>query len=186
MRALLAGLGALVTGLLLVVAAPAPAYACSCVTQSPRQFVDGADLIATATVLEVDRPGRLPLLGAGDTTTYRVRISDVYKGRAHEIVEVESASSGASCGLEGIVGGRRYVFFLQRSGDSLRGSLCGGTGNVSIATVSRLLDPVADQPVAGGPATGSGHDQRLVYAGAAGAVLLAGAVWLRRRRSSGS
>lgn len=174
---------ALLGGLALVAVGSGPAYACSCASQTPEQYVEGADVIVTGTVVSVDRG----TLGSADDATYVVEVDRVYRGEAGPKVEFRSEASGAACGLEGIETGTREAFFLQGTETGLRAGLCGGTGNVT----ERQLDALVGQPdpplAESDLYAPSEHNPWLVVgstaaAGIAAVVLL---VWGRRRRVSG-
>ena len=104
------------------------ALACSCVGLTPAQAVADADVVLRGTVTDVALPSRLRLSSSADPATYTVTVAQVFKGTAAATTFVQSAVSGASCGLEGIEPGREYVLFATARGDGLWASLCGGTG----------------------------------------------------------
>jgi hypothetical protein len=181
-------LAALVGALAIVVAAPGPASACSCVQGSPKEYAGWADVVLVGTLRHVDE-GRTE-------HTYTFAVDRVLAGEAAPVVAVRSAASGASCGLEGLVEGGRYVVFAERSGAAdLAANLCGGTAPADagyLAEVEGVTGPgtapaydstpavtlsgaaVQEQPGAAAP-----------FALAAGGVfvLLTGALWLRFLRS---
>ena len=84
-----------------------------------------ADVVLHGTVTDVDLPSRLSSSAA--PATYTVAVARVLKGEAAATTFVQSAASGASCGLEGIEPGRDYVLFAQDRGGDLWAGLCGGT-----------------------------------------------------------
>lgn len=143
LRLLLAGLVA-AAGLLLV--APAPAQACSCVTADPQQFTRWADVIFTGTLLERTPPPERELMSSGDPATHLFEVDEVYKGEVGSKAEVLSAVSGASCGLEGMQEGTRYVVFAGNQNiegeptDAWWASLCGGTAPASDSYVASVAD----------------------------------------------
>jgi hypothetical protein len=166
-----------------VLLAPAPAFACSCAGQTPAEYVDGTDVVVSGRVLD-HREARWRPWG-GTPSTYLVAAETVWRGEVTERFEVVGGVSGDTCAMEGIEVDRRYVFFLHRKGDELHGSLCGGTGNVSARQVDRLLDPVAEQPVRGGPTWTGGFALGTDLAAAGGAALVAalGVMGWRVRRA---
>jgi hypothetical protein len=142
---------------LLVLAAPAPhAAACSCVVAEPSDFVEWADTIFVGTLVDIAPPPERPIMSSADPATYRFEVTDVLEGEPRESTEVQSAQSGASCGLELMEVGTRYVVFASRDqGDGkhvgLSANLCGGTAPVDgalLAEVERLTGP--DSPPAPG------------------------------------
>ena len=170
MTALRTLLAALVAATGLVLAAPAPAFACSCASAGPAQYVKWADLVVVGEVTGITPPPEREVMSSGDPATYAVAVDRVLSGRAGSTLEVRSAVSGASCGLEGIEVGRAYVVFATHqdvAGGSTRelwASLCGGTGPASpsyVAAVAAVTGegepPEQDDPAATGAPDGSGR-----------------------------
>jgi hypothetical protein len=68
----------------------------------------------------------------------------VLKGASGPQAQIRSASGGASCGLEGMEPGRRYVFFAGHSTvegkptDVLWANLCGGTAPATPALLAEV------------------------------------------------
>jgi hypothetical protein len=192
-----------VAGLVLV--APAPAFACSCVGGSAAQFVEWADVVVVGEVTGITPPPQREVMSSGDPATYDVAVDRVLAGKAGETVEVLSAVSGASCGLEGIEVGREYVIFAayQDIGGEptkeLWASLCGGTAPASgsfvadVEAVTGSGSPPEPAPIAAGPASTdrssapSGGVPGWAWAGGglAVAAVVAGALLARRRTSGG-
>jgi hypothetical protein len=111
-----------------VLVVPSAAYACSCVAAGAGYFARHADLVLVGTVEDRDERHPLwPLSSSGDPVAYRVSVERVYQGRVGRVALIESAVSGASCGIDVEVG-RDYLVYAdrQRSRD-LSASLCGGT-----------------------------------------------------------
>ena len=129
MRILRALLVSVLGALSLVVLTPAPSYACSCASADPQQFVGWADVVVTGTVRGTAQ--------ADQTAAYLLDVDRVYQGSSGPVLEVLSPASGASCGLEGVVEGGRYVVFAAaetvdgRPSDALWSNLCGGTAPAS-------------------------------------------------------
>jgi hypothetical protein len=162
-----------------VLALPGTAHACSCVPADPRQLVDRADAVVWAEVRDV----RSPADGTGQAH-YLLDVETVYKGEVTERVQVDSAASGAACGLEDIRADRRYVFFLRGAGSRYTADLCGGTGRAVDRAELRSLAGTAE-PEAGGPTRlpPSPYSWAGVGAGALGGVLGMLLAW---RRGGGS
>ena len=118
-------LASLLAGVGLVVLGPSPAMACSCVEADTRAHVRWADTVFEATVTDIDDPPLRGIVSSGDPRTYHVDVETVFAGEPDD--EVRSAMSGASCGLEGLAEGERYVFFADATKDGQWASLCGGT-----------------------------------------------------------
>lgn len=127
---------ALLAGAGLVILAPSPAMACSCVPAGTGQPVRWADAVFEATVTDVDEPPLRGLVSSTDPRTYHVEVQTVFEGEPAD--EVRSAMSGASCGLEGVSEGDRYVFFATTETDGLWTSLCSGTAPGTDRLVRRV------------------------------------------------
>lgn len=176
-RLLLAGvLGALP---LVVVTGPA-AFACSCVEGDTAQHVDGATVVFTGTATDKEPPPQRPVMSSGDPVTYTFDAERAFKGDVPPSVPVLTAMSGASCGLEGVRLGQRYVVFAsQDPGGDLWASLCGGTAPWSADLEAQVVS-VAGPGEPDAPAAELGS-LALPVALASGLVLvlLAAALWLR-------
>lgn len=210
MRTLRLLLGSLLAGVLgalsLVVLTASPSFACSCAAAGTEQYVDGASVVLTGTVTDTEPPPKRPVMSSGDPVTYTVDVEQWFKGEGSGPVEVLSAMDGASCGLEGVRAGERYVVFASESRDGeLWASLCGGTApwsadleaDVVAATgpgapsddTDDTADPpgvvttgaeTAESPEADPPAAKGGFlAAPVALAAGAGLVLLAGLLWLR-------
>lgn len=180
----------------LVVGAASPGFACSCASQRTADHVALADLVFIGTLVDIGEPTRGAVVSSSDPVAHTVAVEAVHRGDVGEVVVVESASSGASCGLEGLVLDRRYVVFADAEEGRLTATSCGGTAAASprlVRALERLTGPPSApgrSPVApgvvrtgGDPSPGSGRADTLVWS-AGGAVVLAaaGALALRRRR----
>ena len=185
-------------GMLLV---PTSAHACSCVSADPRDFARWADVVLVGTVRDrdVDRPF-WGLTGDPGQVTYGVAVDRVLKGTAGTPVFVESAVSGATCGVDLSVG-QTYLLYAEQSRDGgLSANLCGGTDDATPASVHNaesLLGPASPPETPGGtrsdasgPSAPGGPETpvRWLASGAAltGSLLVAAVlgVLLRRRRST--
>lgn len=211
MRTLRLLLGSLLAGVLgalsLVVLTASPSFACSCAAAGTAQYVDGASVVLTGTVTDTEPPPKRPVMSSGDPVTYTVDVEEWFKGERSDPVEVLSAMDGASCGLEGVRAGQRYVVFASESRDGeLWASLCGGTapwsadleadvvaatgpGAPSADDTDDTADPpgvvtagveTAESPEADPPAAKGGFIAvPVAIAAGAGLVLLAGLLWMR-------
>ena len=119
-------LAALLTAAGLVLLTPASAHACSCVGGDVAAYADRADVVFTGTLVEVTPPPERLFWSSGDPATYSFDVDRVHQGEVGPSTEVRSAVSGASCGLEGMQTGSRYVVFATLD-DGLWANLCGGT-----------------------------------------------------------
>jgi hypothetical protein len=124
----------------LVLLSPASAQACSCVGGDTTTYAGWADVVFTGTLVEMTPPPDRPISSSGDPATYSFDVDRVHQGHLGPAAEVRTAVSGASCGLEGMRSGSRYVVFATRD-DGLWANLCGGTRLLRPA-VARQLDRV--------------------------------------------
>jgi len=97
-------------------AAVEPARACSCVPPDPWSYLERADgaFVGRLVSRRESGEGRAVLVFS---------VERAVKGKIGAMVEVETASSGAACGIETSVG-RRIGLFLVREGDGWFGHLC--------------------------------------------------------------
>jgi hypothetical protein len=199
MRLLRLLLATAVGALTLVVVTGAPSFACSCVTSGTRDFVDRAEVVLTGTVTDVAPPPERAVMSSMDPRTYTVAVDGVLKGAAGGSVTVLSPMSGASCGLEGVREGRRYVVFAShqsmtgRDEEHLWANLCGGTAPATPAFVTEVeaVTGAGTEPAEDGPAYSSDLEVTfdepeggfvavpVALAAGAGLLLLAGSLWVR-------
>ena len=137
LRLLLAGL---VAGCGLVLVTPVASQACSCVPGTPRDHVDWADVVFTGALMTVDPPPRRAVMSSTDPNTYTFSVTRALEGEVGSSAVVESAMSGASCGLEGLAVGREYVVFATRHQGRLSSGLCSGTQEAGPALVERVAE----------------------------------------------
>lgn len=130
MTALRLALAGLLAACGVVFLTPASSYACSCVSGRPQDFAAWADTVFTGTLTEVTPPPQREVMSSGDPVTYAFEVDAVHEGDVGGTVEVTSAVSGASCGLEGLETGTRYLVFATGDPGRLEAGLCGGTGPV--------------------------------------------------------
>lgn len=198
-------LAALVAATGLVLAAPAPAFACSCAGGGATQFVKWADVVVVGEVTGITPPPEREVMSSGDPATYAVAVERVLAGQAGATVEVRSAVSGASCGLEGIEVGRDYVLFASYQDiggeptEVLWANLCGGTAPASASFVAEVEAVTGagspPEPATGGPdpepaddsSTPSGGVPGWAWGGVVAAAVAgtAGVLAVRRRRVGG-
>ena len=147
-RPLLVGLLAtLVAAAGLVVVSAAPAQACSYALSTPRAMLERSDTVFTATLTDIEPPPPRRVMSSADPATYTFDVATVYRGSSGAEVDVRSAVSGASCGLEWMRVGTDYLVFATEQDGELWSGLCSGTAPVSQAPVDRIarlsLDPGA-------------------------------------------
>jgi hypothetical protein len=200
MKALRIPLAAVLTVCGLVLLAPAPpAAACSCAAGNPAAYVDWADAIFVGTLTGPPTDeAEGPVIGSGDPVVYTFDVETVLEGAVGTTAEVESARHGASCGLEGLEVGARYVMFAQtgRRPEALSANLCGGSQLAKANLIRRVeaLTGSGETPAANptaavtdddvGPPPGN-RTVGYVLVGFA-AVVLVGVGWVlvpRRRRT---
>ncbi|HYY53987.1 MAG TPA: hypothetical protein VFA01_01280 [Candidatus Dormibacteraeota bacterium] len=174
---------ALPLALLLLLAAPSEAFACSCNAFTPVQLAREAEVIFTGVprsyVMDVGSPG-------GGATIVEFDVERVFKGRVSSRVRIEAVGArgapgqlSTACGW-GFALGRRYtVFARDYDGDgtpNTNGCLRNVEGVIAPAEYGL---PSGDVPDTGDPLLGA----------AIGSVALLGfaalAVALERRRTSG-
>ena len=141
------------TCLLVLVAPVPPAAACSCAGGDLRSSLESSDTSFVGTLTKVTPPPGGTTVSSVEPATYRFEVTAVFEGQAHEVTEVLSAQSGASCGLEGMNVGTRYLVFaghetIEGKPDAaLSATLCGGTQPASGGLVAQVEDIVGP----GGP-----------------------------------
>ena len=109
--------------LALVAASAEPAAACSCAAGDPRAMLAGADAAFIGTLVERRDERSGPIFSSGDPVTLVFRVERVVKGSLGATVEVRTAASGASCGIEVAIG-RTIGLFLDRQNERWTSSLC--------------------------------------------------------------
>lgn len=187
--------------LLALVLAPVPvvvtataASACSCAFSEPEELVAMADVIVTGTVSDIDGSG---WASGTDPVWYTLDVDEVFQGEATATMVFSSAADGASCGLENVRAGTRYVVFLTDGSsqlphvsDGLTSSLCSGTQayDGSGAMADTLAELGGEPPQAGTtgsvPVMTGSLQPWLLGAGAALLVATVGLVLRLRRRAS--
>jgi archaeosine-15-forming tRNA-guanine transglycosylase len=90
--------------------------ACSCALGDPRSTLASTDAAFIGTLVARTEPEPGPIRSSADPVTLTFRVEEVVKGGLGGTVDVETASSGASCGLEVEIGGRTGLFLLRREG----------------------------------------------------------------------
>lgn len=115
---------AMVAGLL--ISSPcSPAWACSCAAKPPEQRLARAEAAFVGTLISREEP--TPEGGfyySGQTLKWKFRVEKVAKGDLEEEIELESAASGASCGLEVRVGERAGILLHKNQQGAWQSGLC--------------------------------------------------------------
>lgn len=139
-----------------LIAVATPAHACSCVPGQISDQVRSADGVFTGSLVEAP--------DAGEPAAVRVRfivdVDRVFKGDVPGQVEVITARSSASCGIDPLPGeDETWLWFVttNETGD-YAAYLCGGSGPAAdkrMAQVVEVTGPGTETPdSAGGPAGG--------------------------------
>jgi hypothetical protein len=97
-----------------------PAHGCSCALGDPRTALRESDAAFVGTLLE-RREG--PIRSSADVVTLVFRVERSVKGQLGSRIEVRTAASGASCGIEAHLG-QRTGLFLTRIGSQWSSTLC--------------------------------------------------------------
>jgi hypothetical protein len=98
-----------------------PAAACSCALGDPRTALAQADAAFVGALVEKRVPSNVR--SSAYRAVYVFRVAEAVKGDLRGTVEVQSAISGASCGIETEVG-KEIGLLLDREGDAWTSSLC--------------------------------------------------------------
>jgi hypothetical protein len=159
------------------------AQACSCVRPDVPVLLAQADAAFVGTLVSrrpVSPPGPGPTLST-DPDIFTFRVDESVKGGLSGEVEVRSARSGASCGLEVGVG-QQAGLFLRRDGNTWHSNLCWQVAPSALLDAGRPLPaPNGRGPVrllVGGEFTGArllaldGRGRTLGYGGGAGSTRL--------------
>ncbi len=146
-------------------ATTASALACTCAALTEEEAFAAADVVVLGVVVDSDDPFFGPIMSSADPVRYTIAVERVFKGNeVGSQVEVSTARSGASCGLEMSIG-QRWRLYAYRDG-GLQANLCGG---------SELLSPgsASSNPVPAGPASVFGLPWMLsgVFLGVGGALV---------------
>lgn len=168
----------------MVVTASAPAMACSCASDRLSSYVEGADVIVTGVLEDVEESGG-GLFGGEGEATYRVGVESTFRGEATSDLVFTSAANSSSCGVGTLDLDRRYTFFLNRGPEGLSSSLCSGN-QLASEDLERRLVALTGAPTAPLPSPEEERDRGwwLPATGAGLTVLAAAAllVWRRRTR----
>lgn len=104
-----------------------PCWACSCAPQTKKEQAKNADVVIFAKVRDIIAPAPDDTDG-DDNLRVKVRVRIVYKGKKITRFEtVRTNESGAACGYETFVEGRRYTIFADKTDGKLFTHLCSGT-----------------------------------------------------------
>lgn len=163
----------------------APALACSCAWPSSHaESLARADVVVSGDVVERREPPRRPVMSSGDRATYVLQVRRVHAGQAREVLEVQTASSGASCGLELPASGPVLLYAQRDDAGVLTASLCGGSRTATDAQAVAVAGEGRSPAAAPAPARPSGDTSGTAVL--AVAALLVGVVVCRAAVRGGS
>jgi len=117
---------AVFTTLVTLAAPTAHVFACSCMRTTPAQALVNADFAFVGVVAAIDDPGSGPLVGSGDALRYTFAVEETLKGALAVSVDVQSARSSASCGMEFAAAQRWRVFAYADEAGQCQSGLCSG------------------------------------------------------------
>jgi len=187
-RPLLPAAAIALLGLGLVPLLATPAMACSCVAAlNDQAYAESADAVFVGRVDEV-HPTGWTSGSSTDRMVATIVVDEVYKGDVHTYTDVVTARSGASCGIDPVVGETLLVFaqyggdgIVAAAPDELRASLCAGTrvadgGQLTLLDGYAPLAGTSDPASSGFPLLGW-----LSFVAVAGLGAMPVALWLRLR-----
>ncbi len=102
-----------------LLAIPAVAQACSCLPPTEASVTAKADVAVGGTVLRTWRVGGL-MTGRRYAT---IRVNRIYKGRVPRVIQVETRTNSAACGVNFEIG-RSYRFGASARGRNYSTGLC--------------------------------------------------------------
>jgi len=107
-------------------ATAATAQACSCASRPEKVHFAEADVVLEGVVTATDDPMfGAPTISTGDPITYTLVVEEVLKGEVGSRVEIVSARSSPSCGLE-MMAGQRWRVYALLDGE-LHANICSGS-----------------------------------------------------------
>lgn len=125
-----------------------PAHACSCVQADSKSRLESSEAAFIGTLISKGSPkGSDGMYGSGEEVPFRFRVNEVAKGDLPREIDVWSANSGASCGLEVGVGETSGIF-LYRQGDRWTSGLCSQVDPESLRQAAGGHGPSGGQPSA--------------------------------------
>ena len=126
---------------------PAPASACDCSVATDVEYLAGAEVVFTGTVIDDQQ---------GEPRTLTFRVDRVYKGQATTTQVVSTAQNEASCGLE-LRGADPFVIYADQGQTGLTANLCGGSRAGEAPASLGLGQPPQPDPTRNDPGPGAGY-----------------------------
>ena len=135
-RALGAFLGALLACSALVLAAPTPAFACSCESPDLARQSERADVVFVATIDSVTEVGK--------QFEYAVTATRAYKGEVERETTVRTAQDTSACGLGELRPGTDYLFLATGTQMPFKATSCSGSGPQSVPRVTQVEEVLGE------------------------------------------
>ncbi|RNL81403.1 hypothetical protein [Nocardioides marmorisolisilvae] len=130
----------------MLVLTPQTSWACSCVSMTTAELVKNAGTVVDAKVDWVATNGI--------TTTYSVKVSQVYKGKAAEKEKLTGAAQESACGLGSLVTDKRYLIYIHGKHPGAMGvSTCSGGAVPYDAALASRIEKITGEPPTGPYAT---------------------------------
>jgi hypothetical protein len=185
----------LLSGLWLALAAPQPAYACSCAPPlAVKEELARKTAVFAGKVISVVQPKQGIIRSSANPVKVTFEVAEVWKGELKAETVVYTAISSASCGYGGFEANKDYIVFAHGSSERLETNLCERTKPLTSAGTelaelgagykpsgpSAVSDP---QPSLQEDADGFAKSRSLQAIGSLGAILAAGVIILAIRRS---
>lgn len=128
----------------LVLASPAPAFACRCQVADMTQQTTRADAVFVATVDAVTPVGK--------RYEYALTATKSYKGTVERHVTVSSNIQSAACGLGELKTGAGYIFFVSGDASAFTATTCGGSGPIRADRIAQIETLLGSGEVIAAPA----------------------------------
>ena len=110
-----------------------PCWACSCAAQTKEEQADNAKAVWYGKVRQITGGDSDDGTFGDDNLRVKFRVRTVYKGKnIKRLTTVRTNESGAACGYETFVEGKRYTVFAKRTNGKLHTDLCSGTNKGNI------------------------------------------------------
>lgn len=164
---------ATLAGAITVVQAPA-AQACSCAARDTGRALAGADGAFVGILTQRDDPHRdAEVVSSMRPVVHHFEVEQAVKGELDDRIQVVSAASGASCGIEASIGDR-VGLLLERDGDRWVSSLCYQVVAQRLLAAAETQRPVESAGPTAVVAGGRHGSARLVALDASGQVVALG------------
>ena len=133
-----------------LIIAPVPAFACSCVESGPPgQELATSTAVFAGRVIDIEAPIGLVIYGA-QAVKVTIQVSEVWKGPVQHILVVTTERSGASCGYE-FASGQEYLVYARGVASNLETGLCSRTRPLAAAAEDLTALGAGSIPAADSP-----------------------------------